>query len=322
MTSLTKSNTRLPNALLALVALIWGSGFVFTNYAVLSGMPPSLILALRFLIPVAVMAALFRQELAVASVDDFRYGAIAGGILFTAFLLQTYGIKYTSPSNNAFLTTTNVVMVPFISWILLKKSPGLRSVALAFLCFVGMAVLSWSPGVGLTFNLGDWLTLLCAFCYACHIAFLGLSDKRVGSAAVLNFTQLAVAGVLSTVVFVLFERRAFSPDSLKTGLLPVIYLGLFATGLAFFIQSWAQRRVPPTRTAVILSCEGMFGSVFSVLCGYDRLSLQLVAGGTVILLSVILIQIDLSAFIRRFRPTGPVAIPQKPATQKERDVSR
>ncbi|MEG2204894.1 MAG: EamA family transporter, partial [Oscillospiraceae bacterium] len=83
-----------PDLLLILVALIWGSGFVVTNRAVLSGMPPSLILALRFLIPVLVMAVLFRGELVCADPQDLCFGATAGVLLFAAFLTQTYGLKF------------------------------------------------------------------------------------------------------------------------------------------------------------------------------------------------------------------------------------
>lgn len=280
------------SAMLMLVALIWGSGFIYTNLAILSGMPPSLILALRFAIPVAVMAFLFRGELAVATPKDIRFGCTAGVILFLAFFTQTYGICYTTPANSAFLTSTNVIIVPLLSWLFFRQFPGVRALFCAALCFVGAAVLAWSPGVGVTFNLGDWLTLLCALLYAGHIAFLGLSGDGIGSAGVLNFLQLLVAAVLSLLYFLLMERGDFTFAALRQGILPVIYLGLFCTGLCFFLQSWAQRYLPPARTAVLLCCEGLFGSLFSVLWGFDTPTLTFVMGGAIILGSVVLVQLD------------------------------
>jgi drug/metabolite transporter (DMT)-like permease len=98
--------------------------------------------------------------------------------------------------------------------------------------------------------------------------------------------------MLSLIVFFLFERSTFSISVLRSIVSEILYLGLLSTGLCFFLQSWAQRRLSPTRTAVILSCEGLFGGLFSVLWGYDSLTANFVLGGSIILISVILVQIE------------------------------
>ncbi|MEA5136337.1 MAG: DMT family transporter [Candidatus Fimivivens sp.] len=282
----------LPSMLLLSVAFIWGGGFIFTNIAVQCGISPALLLTLRFFIPAVIMAALFSKELAVSSLKDLKFGLIAGTILFVAFFCQTYGIKFTTPANNAFLTATNVIMVPFLSLVLFKQKPGLRSTVSAFICFIGAAVLSWSPGVGITFNIGDWLSLLCAFLFACHYAYLGISAKQIRSAAVLSFFQLAVVSALSLVTFLIFERPMFSVPALKSGIGAILYLALFSTGYCYFVQSWAQRRFSASGTAIILSTEGLFGSLLSVLWGFDKPTIMLLAGGSIILISVILVQLD------------------------------
>lgn len=292
MTRKFTTSSFLPSLLLLSVAFIWGGGFIYTNIAVHCGISPALLLTLRFFIPAAIMAILFCKELAVSSFGDLKFGLIAGTILFAAFFCQTYGIKFTTPANNAFLTATNVIMVPFLSFVVFKQKPGLRATVCAFICFIGAAVLSWSPGVGLTFNVGDWLTLLCAFLFACHYAYLGLSAKRIRSAAVLSFFQLAVVSVLSLITFLLFERSLFSATALKSGMGAVLYLALFSTGYCYFVQSWAQRRFSASGTAIILSTEGLFGSLLSVLWGFDQPTATLLVGGSIILFSVILVQLD------------------------------
>lgn len=289
----------LPSLLLLSVAFIWGGGFIYTNIAVQCGISPALLLTLRFFIPAAIMAILFGKELAVSSLEDLKFGLIAGTILFVAFFCQTYGIKFTTPANNAFLTATNVIMVPFLSLLLFKQKPGLRATVCAFVCFMGAAVLSWSPGVGITFNIGDWLSLLCAFLFACHYAYLGFSAKLIRSAAVLSFFQLAVVSALAFVTFLLFERPLFSATALKSGMGAILYLALFSTGYCYFVQSWAQRRFSASGTAIILSTEGLFGSVLSVLWGFDTPTLTLLVGGSIILFSIILVQLDFDE-IKRF----------------------
>ena len=299
MSSITRVRALpLPELLLLLTALIWGGGFIFTNLAILSGLPLSLILTLRFSIPTIIMAVLFRQEMAIASRSDLLCGAGAGVILFLAFFLQTYGIKYTTPANSAFLTATNVIMVPFISWLLFRQKPARCAFPLAFTCFVGAAVLSWTPGAGMSFNPGDCLTLLCAFLFACHIAFLGAVSGITSSAAVLSVVQLGVSALLSMIAFCVIDQARCTLKAFCSGILPMLYLAILSTGLCYFLQNWAQRRVAPAKAAILLSCEGLFGSLLSVICGYDELTPTFVAGGAIILLSVILAQIDWSHFGR------------------------
>ncbi len=294
--------------LLLLTALIWGGGFIFTNLAILAGLPLSLILTLRFAIPAVMMAVFFRQEMAIATRRDFACGAGAGVILFVAFFLQTYGIKYTTPANSAFLTATNVIMVPFISWLFFRQRPPISAFPLAFTCFIGAVVLAWTPGMGMNFNVGDLLTLFCAFMFACHIAFLGAVSGITSSAAVLSVMQLGVSAVLSFLAFCIIDRASCSWEALREGMLPMLYLSLLSTGLCYFLQNWAQRRVAPAKTAILLSCEGLFGSLLSVLCGYDTPTVTFVVGGAIILLSVVLAQVDWS-FLRTKREPEAVSSP-------------
>lgn len=289
-----KTNVRislLPSLLLLTVAVIWGGGFVVSDAILKADISPAYLITLRFAMPAVLMAVWFRKELLSAPKTDIIYGAGAGLLLFIAFTAQTYGIKFTTPANNAFLTSTNVIMVPFLSLILFKQRPGIKSVVCAFSCFIGAAVLSWSPSVGISFNLGDKLTLLCAFLFACHYAYLGCFAPKMSSAAVLCVVQLGFTALFSFIFMLLSEGKGIS-FSLNGALLPLLYLGLLSTGFCYFVQGWAQQRLSPSQTAVILSMEGLFGSIFSVIMGLDKATVTFVIGGAIILISVIAIQIE------------------------------
>lgn len=58
--------------------------------------------------------------------EHLKGGIVIGLFLFLAFYVQTVGLQYTTPSNNAFITASNVVMVPFLWWIISKKRPSLK----------------------------------------------------------------------------------------------------------------------------------------------------------------------------------------------------
>ena len=288
----------LSGSLLLLVAFIWGSGFIITDSVVKAGIPPSMLVTLRFLIPSVIMAVFFRKELSEGSRKEYLYSCGAGVLLFLAFVSQTYGISYTTPANNAFLTATNVIMVPFLSLIIFRQRLDLKSVVCAFTCFAGAAILSWSPGVGITFNIGDWLTLLCALLFALHFAYLGNSASVCRHTGLLCCMQLFSTSVFSFIFFLIVDRDKFSMPMLTENIPGILYLALFSTGFCYFVQTWAQKRFSPSGTAIILSMEGFFGSCFSVAVGRDEATATFVIGGAIILLSVIAVQLE-SGFIKK-----------------------
>lgn len=114
----------------------------------------------------------------------------------------------------------------------------------------------------------------------------------------LSVVQLGVSALLSMIAFCAIDQARCTLEAFRSGILPMLYLALLSTGLCYFLQNWAQRRVAPANAAILLSCEGLFGSLLSVICGYDELTPTFVAGGAIILLSVILAQIDWSRFGR------------------------
>ncbi|MPN42712.1 hypothetical protein SDC9_190269 [bioreactor metagenome] len=140
--------------------------------------------------------------------------------------------------------------------------------------------------------------------FACHYAYLGLSAKRIRSAAVLSFFQLAVVSALSLITFLVFERPLFSLTALKNGTSAVLYLAILSTGYCYFVQSWAQRRFSASGTAIILSTEGLFGSLLSVLWGFDKLTITLLVGGSIILFSIIFVQLDFDEIKRLLKRTS------------------
>ena len=165
---------------LILVTVIWGGGFVASDMA-LESMKPFQIMMVRFLVASVLMGMLGLGNRKKAEQVTERAGAIKAGILmgialFMGFSLQTIGLQYTTPSKNAFLTALNVVIVPFIAFLILKKKIGIKGIVGAILSVVGVALLSLNGN--LTLSLGDGLTLLCAVGFAFQIFFTSEFVKK------------------------------------------------------------------------------------------------------------------------------------------------
>lgn len=277
---------------LLLVALIWGMGFSATQYAIGSGLSAAMILLLRFSVAALAMAVLCFPQVRGVTAKEFATGAISGLFLFLGFCFQIEAQSRTTPSNCAFITTTNVLMVPFIVWAVSRKKPGIKNILLPALTVVGIFILGYAPGQGFSFSRGDILALVCALFFACHIASLEFTSQRV-EARRLTFIQMATAALLSLGYYLIADRSAVTGEMLRQGALPVLYLGLLSTCACFFLQTACQKYTSATKAAIFLSLEGVFGSLFSVLLGLEPLKWTLLAGGGIIFLSVVLTEVRL-----------------------------
>lgn len=279
------------DVLCLLTATIWGTGFIASQVAIDAQMSAALIMTLRFAIAALVMLAVCLPKLRRLCPRDLRMGGLAGVFLFGAFYAQIIGQQNTTVSHCAFLTATNVVMVPFIVWAVSRRRPAVRTFVLTATTLLGIGILSITPGsFSLSFHFGDAMTLLCALLFALHISTLGWATKGA-DVMLINLIQLATAAVISAVVLLLADRDAMAAANLQSGLPAVIYLGLFSTCLCYFLQTLAQKHTTPAQAGVLLSTEGLFGSVFSVLLGLEALTANLVVGGLVIMASILLMEL-------------------------------
>lgn len=264
------------------VTIIWGGGFVASDMA-LESLRPFQIMTIRFLLASVLMGLISIRGLRGITFQELRAGMLMGTALFAGFAFQIVGLQYTTPSKNAFLTALNVVMVPFIAFVILKKRIGAKSIAGAVMAIVGVGLLSLERNLSL--GLGDALTLVCAAGFAFQIFFTSEFVKKY-RAVVLNFIQMLTAEVLSFISLFLFGETRFSV-TIKGGL-SVLYLGVVSTTICYLLQTASQKYVDETKAAIILSMESVFGTLFSILILHERVTLRMVLGSIIILTAVII----------------------------------
>lgn len=284
--------------LLLASAFFWGTCYVATQMAVNSGLTSTFIMFLRFFIASGILFCLFPKRLRKFTAQELKYGAVAGAMLFLGFFAQTAGLRYSTPSNNAFITCTNVIIVPFVTWIVFKQGrPKVRLFAAAFICFAGVALLNFSFKEGLIFKPGDIYSLLCALIFACHISYLSISVKKV-DVIKLTYLQVILSAVLSLVVFLLLDIKSFSMENLKDGFWAVAYLGSFGTCLSFIAQTFAQKYASSTKAAILMSSEALFGSLLSVILGYELFTLNMLVSGILFIGSVVILEVNISDHVK------------------------
>lgn len=280
----------LPEIGLVITAIIWGTGFIGTQLALNGGFTPIQILTIRFFIAALLLNIIFfKQVKKYIDNKSIKAGIILGIFLFIAFELQTIGLVYTTPSKNAFITAANVVIVPFIGYLIYRRKIDKWGLISSIVAIIGIGILSLEKDFSI--NLGDFLTLLGAIGFAFHIFYTSEFAKKYNP-LVLTAIQFSVAFILSFVVQVMTSEVNISVEPIAY--LGVIYLGIFSTTIGFLLQTICQKRVSETKTAIILSTESLFGTIFSVIIFKEEVTVKLVMGCLLIFLAIIVSETKLS----------------------------
>lgn len=282
---------------LIIVAIIWGSGFVATAIS-LEAYTAFQSMAVRFFIGAILLIVIFHKQLRSIKKSTIIKGMILGIILYIAFALQTVGLAHTTPSKNAFLTAVNVIAVPFIGYFLFKKQMNRFEIIGAILSVIGIALLSVNHVDGM--NIGDLLSLLCAFAFAFHIIYTGIfvkSEKPIP----LTIIQFATAALIGFVMIGIRGEIVLQVEAKP--LLALIYLGVFSTGIAFFMQTYAQQFVNETKSAILLSTEAVWGMFFSIIIIQEVVTQRMMVGACIIIAAILLTELkgQLFIFIKRKR---------------------
>jgi drug/metabolite transporter (DMT)-like permease len=274
---------------LTLIMAVWGSSFAILR-ALMGGAAstPLALVAVRMGLATALLVvflALFRRgDLRALRGALLRDGLFCGALLGVGFLLQTEGLQRTTASRSGFLTGMLVVLVPLLEFAFFRKRPALPALLGVLLAFAGMSTLSapWTDASQATL-LGDWLTVGCALVFAGHIIALGRLAPRHPVMPML-LLQLATTFALAALAGPLVETQHFSNTPRLW--MALLFLALFATLLAFGIQTWAQKVVSPVRVALISSLEPVFAALWAALLIGERLSGREFLGGALIVLGV------------------------------------
>lgn len=277
-----KKKMLLADLALLLAAACWGGGFVAGDIAA-ENFSPFFIMAVRFTGAALFMGLLFRRHVKSSTKEDWKAGLILGSLLFVAQPIQIIALKYTSPSKQAFLITTYVIIVPFISWLVLRKRPGIKAFVAGVLALVGIGLISLSGSLGI--ELGDGLTLLFSLLYSFLIVATGILAKRVNPLA-MSFFQYLTTGVLSIGTTLLFEERATVFPAAGIGAL--VYLLSINTVVAYTLQNVAQRYTSDTHSAVLISTESVIGYFCGVVLYGDPFTPKVLMGGLIVFSAVLL----------------------------------
>ena len=275
-------------AALLTVTVVWGTTFPAMKQltADLSALQ---IIWLRFGIAAVVLLPLWRGLRRA----ELRWGLGLGVLNFVAFWLQIEGLQHTTSNRNAFVTGLNVLIVPLLAWLLLRRRTGWHIWAACALAVAGMCLMFFEDA---PWNWGDTLTLCSAGVYAVYVLAMEAAALR-NRAVPLRAARMAVALATSmlgcTTLMLALQADGFSSffsnvQALTASqLLAITYLGLVASTLVLVLQAWGQQRVDAMRSAIVFGLEPVFAAITAWFLIGERMGPAAFAGAALIVAALI-----------------------------------
>lgn len=246
-----------------LVTVIWGATFLFTKLG-LDYTNPSLFVIIRFLIALVTTLAIFGRHFKGITKADFQNGIILGLLFGGGFLLQTYGLKFTSVSKSAFITGLTVPVTPFVFWLISRKPVLFWSKVGVTIAFAGLWIFT-NPTFD-SINQGDVITLFSTLFWAFYITYIDKFTKNVTDFRITSqYVMLQFVGAIPLFIAAFFIFDFSSVKLVFTWELAgaLAFNAIMASVIVTFVHTGVQKFTTPVKAALIFSMEPIFASTFS-----------------------------------------------------------
>lgn len=278
--------------ILAVVALVWGTTYAMIKDT-LSVVQPFSLMMFRFGFSALILSLMYLKKIKIIKGVDLKRGIIIGIFMFLAFYFLIVSIRFTTASKFSFIVGAYVLIVPFLSWVINKTKLDRYAIVGAILATIGLAFLTMERGA--VFNLWDLVAGCCSFFFAAHMIAI---EKYSGDSdpILLTIIQFITTAVLFIILTGIKEGYDFT-------VLPEIkwtlgYLVIISTIIPFAIQNIVQRYISSTSTALILTLQSAFGSIFAVYYLDERMTKQMIIGCLLIFIAIVFQETKLK-FLKR-----------------------
>ena len=269
---------------LLLVTIVWGSTFIIIKDTV-NTVNPYMIVFIRSILAfsVIILFTLLSKKGKLLNTKIFLQGITLGLFLGISYMAQTVGLQYTSTGHSAFITSSAVVVVPFILFLFFKAKIVAIDWISILIVFGGLFLLTYDLETSI--NKGDIITILSAVSGAMHLVLAGRFIQKSETFPLVSYQFLGTA----LFSFIAWSVTGAEPVSitLRSGI-SLVYLGLFGTLFCFFIVVWVQKYLSSLKTVVILSLEPVFAAIFGYFIIHETLNTKELTGTFLILAGVLL----------------------------------
>lgn len=260
---------------------VWGGAFLVMKDS-LERQDVYSFLASRFILAALFMFLYKPRCLQGLSKVFIKRAVLAGVLLGSGFIFQTFGLTKTTVSNTGFITGLYLVFTPLIAWLLLKREIVKMQWSAVFVATIGLYLISFN---GISIGFGEALVLISAILFAGQIVALGeWSDGK--NTYALTLIQILVSSVIFLTLS-LIEGYQLPPDGGVWS--AVLFTAFFATFIGFLIQTKAQSVMSATAAGVLLAMEVPFALFFGLYFDNDPVTFRIISGGSLVMIAMALV---------------------------------
>jgi len=286
----------------ALTSLTFAGSFVAGKYTNVD-LGPLTTTLIRYLIAIMFLAALIphygKKSLSVASKDliwMFLLGAL-GVVAYHYFFFSS--LKYTQAANSAIINAMNPLITGTCAALLLRERLPLAAYIGVVIAFVGEVVLLCRGDINrllsFDFNIGELLMLLGVLSWVAYSLIIKRLMDRYSGFTVTFYA--AVFGILQLLGLVWIEPMAGLSSISSASVWSLIYMGVGASGIGYFLFNLSLGSIGPTRTAsAVYSLLPVFVATLAFLFFGEPITL-------IMILSTVLIVIGLNFAMREKKPS-------------------
>jgi drug/metabolite transporter (DMT)-like permease len=205
-------------------------------------------------------------------------------------LLFTKGLSLTTAINATLLSTTIPVFTLLVGVVLgtdratLRRLLGIALAAAGVLYLIGPGRAQFSSAT----RIGDLLIVSNSLCYGAYIAVSKDLMKRYNALSVI--TWIFVAGCVVTVPAGAVSLAHISLGSISWRVwLAILYIIVFPTAGAYYLNGWALARVPPSTVAVYVYLQPLIAFVVAPIILGESLSVHAVVASLLIFAGVLVV---------------------------------
>ncbi len=225
-----------------------------------------------------------------------------GILMAITYGAQTIGLKYTSTGHSAFITSSAVILVPFILFFLFKVKPVKIDLIAVVIVFGGLFLLTYDFETDI--NIGDLITIITAVSYAFHVVLAGQFIKKSDATTMVTYQFLAAA-IVGLFMFTVTDHETVTIST--KAWYSLLYLGLIGTLFCYFITVWIMNYVSALKVAIIFSLEPVFAAIFGYYFIHEILNFKELSGAVLILSGVIVHSIVKNKFDKKAQATNACA---------------
>jgi len=272
-------------------SILFSTGYIGTVIGLQGGLSALEVITGRMLLASVILHVIFRDRIKKISRHELYAGIFIGVAAYLSFAFQVWGLMHTTTSINAFVTSTYVVLVPFVHYFHYKKAPDKYSNIGALLTLIGVGFISLNDGM-LILSIGITLTFICAIFTAVQIFYLEVYTKKYDpiTLTVVMLSTCFVMGLILTLgSYAVVEP--FTPNWQNIG--AMVYLGIVCTIIPFLLQNIGQKYVAATKASLIMATESIFATILAVILFNEVLNFNKFFGFFLIFFAIVVAETKL-----------------------------